>query len=107
MIVVSGRLPQYEIRNRFPDGLIGMIGGVISPLGGYNGVVLSIWGTVRGLDKHDQRSVIQNFNLGMLGATLLAYIVSGTVTLDMWPLFAIWHRPYLSRLSSARAYFSG
>lgn len=89
LMLFSRMLPRLDISSRLPDGLVGMIGGVVSPLGGYNGVVLSIWGSLRGLEKHDQRSVIQNFNLGMLAATMASYLLSGTVTASMWPSFAI------------------
>jgi uncharacterized membrane protein YfcA len=45
--------------------------------------------TLRGWDKDLLRSVIQNFSLLTLVATLISYLVSGMATSDMWPKFAV------------------
>jgi uncharacterized protein len=41
------------------------------------------------MEKHAQRSVVQNFNLTMLAVTMAGYVMTGAVTRDMWPMFAI------------------
>ena len=58
-------------------------------LGGFTGVVPTLWCTLRGFDKHVQRAVIQNFNLAMLSVAFTTYVVNGTVSREMVPLFAI------------------
>ena len=52
-------------------------------------MVPTLWCTLRGFDKDLQRTVVQNFNLAALAATMAVYIASGTVTRDMLPLFAV------------------
>jgi uncharacterized membrane protein YfcA len=52
-------------------------------LGGISGAVPALWCTLRGLDRDTQRSIVQNFNLVALAATLAAMIAAGTVRSDM------------------------
>ena len=58
-------------------------------MGGFTGVVPSLWCTLRGWDKDTARAVLQNFNLAALSATFATYVASGMVTPSMWPLFAV------------------
>jgi uncharacterized membrane protein YfcA len=66
-----------------------MIGGIMSSLGGLAGAVPTLWCSLRGMKKDAQRAVIQNFNLSILGVTMLTYIATGVVTREMLPMFAI------------------
>jgi uncharacterized membrane protein YfcA len=88
-MLVAKDLPRFSLGGRAADALAGTVGGVMGGLGGFTGVVPSLWCTLRGYDKELQRSVIQNFNLAALAATLCAYLVSGAVTTDMLPRFAV------------------
>ena len=58
-------------------------------IGGFTGVVPTLWCTLCGFDKHAQRAVIQNFNLSMLAVTMLTYLGTGMITRDMLPMFAV------------------
>lgn len=58
-------------------------------IGGFTGVIPTLWCTLRRLEKDSQRAIIQNFNLAALAATMLAYILTGSITVDMLPMFAI------------------
>ncbi|KAG1078562.1 hypothetical protein G6F40_016656 [Rhizopus arrhizus] len=58
-------------------------------IGGFTGVIPTLWCTLRGFDRAVQRSVIQNFNLSMLAVTMATYVFTGVVTRDMLPLFAM------------------
>ena len=58
-------------------------------LGGFTGVLPTLWCTLRGLDKDVQRAIIQNFNLAMLLVTFGTYLATGLVTRDALPLLAI------------------
>jgi uncharacterized membrane protein YfcA len=58
-------------------------------IGGFSGVLPSLWITLRGWDKDLQRSVIQNFSLVTLSATLASYVLTGLATPDMWPKLAV------------------
>ena len=88
-MLVAERLPRLRFGGRWADGAIGLLGGVMGGVGGFSGVLPSLWVTLRGWDKELQRGVIQNFSLATLAATLAAYIASGAVTADMGPKFAV------------------
>jgi uncharacterized protein len=83
------RLPRVGVGGRAADLLVGALGGVMGGIGGFSGVLPSLWVTLRGWDKDLQRSVIQNFSLAALSATLAAYVAAGTATPDMLPKFAV------------------
>ncbi|HET9978742.1 MAG TPA: sulfite exporter TauE/SafE family protein [Burkholderiaceae bacterium] len=92
-MLFASRLPRAGIRSptlaRGADALAGVGGGVMGGLGGFTGVVPTLWCTLRGMDKAAQRSVVQNFNLATLAVTMLAYAASGAVTRPMWPLLPL------------------
>jgi uncharacterized protein len=71
------------------DGLVGWIGGVMGGLGGLTGPAPTLWCTLRGWDRDEQRAVFQSFSLTMQVLTLATYVVSGTVTRGMLWIFAI------------------
>jgi len=58
-------------------------------LGGFTGVVPTLWCTVRGFDKDRQRAIIQNFNLAMQVVTFGSYLATGIIEPRMLPLLAI------------------
>lgn len=88
-MLLSDRLPRLTAGGRAADGLVGAVGGVLSGLGGFSGVLPALWCTLRGFDKDLQRSVIQNFNLAVLSATLGSYVLSGAFTAAMLPTLAV------------------
>jgi len=88
MLMVK-RLPTVRAGGRLADGAVGLAGGMMGGIGGFTGVLPSLWCTLRGFDKDAQRAVIQNFNLSMLLVTMGSYLATGIVTREMLPLFAI------------------
>jgi uncharacterized membrane protein YfcA len=88
-MLLSPRLPRIRGGGRWADAAIGLAGGVMGGIGGFSGVLPSLWITLRGWDKELQRSVIQNFSLVALAATLATYMAAGMVTLDMAAKFAV------------------
>ena len=89
LMFFANRLPRITAGSRIGDVLAGVGGGILGGLGGSTGVVPTLWCTLRGFDKEQQRSVIQNFNLATLAVTFLAYLATGIATADMLPLFAV------------------
>lgn len=89
IMLAAPQLPAITFGGRIADGLVGLIGGVMSSLGGLAGAVPTLWCSLRGLKKDDQRAVIQNFNLSVLAITMATYFATGIVTRDMLPMFAI------------------
>jgi uncharacterized membrane protein YfcA len=88
-MLLTHRLPAFTSGGRLADALVGMAGGIMGGIGGFSGVLPSLWCTLRGYDKDVQRGVIQNFSLAALAVTMAAYVGSGAVTADMVPRFAI------------------
>ena len=93
LMLMAGRLPRLRFPNRtterMADGLAGVSGGLMGPLGGFTGALPTLWCTLRGFEKDQQRAVIQNFNLAMLTITMLSYLASGQVTAAMLPSLAV------------------
>ncbi len=88
-MLLAHRLPHLTVGGRWADALVGLGGGMMGGIAGFSGMLPSLWVTLRGWDKDAQRGVIQNFSLAALAATLVAYLISGAFTPDMWPKFAI------------------
>jgi uncharacterized membrane protein YfcA len=92
-MLFASRLPRVALRSaplgRAADALAGVGGGVMGGLGGFTGVIPTLWCTLRGFEKAAQRTVVQNFNLSTLAVTMAAYVASGAVTRPMWPLLPL------------------
>ena len=89
LMYFANRLPRITGAGRLGDALAGMGGGIMGGLGGSTGVIPTLWCTLRGLDKDQQRAVIQNFNLAALAVTFVAYLATGIATREMLPLLAL------------------
>jgi hypothetical protein len=88
LMFFASRLPRVA-GSRAGDALAGVAGGVMGGLGGFTGVVPTLWCTMRGFDKDRQRAIIQNFNLALQVVTFASYIGSGIIEARMLPLLAI------------------
>ena len=82
-------LPRVRWGGRTADAVVGLGGGVMGGIGGFTGVLPTLWCTLRGYEKDAQRSIIQNFNLSMLAVTMAIYLATGIVTREMLPMFAV------------------
>jgi hypothetical protein len=83
------RLPRITRGGRLADGLVGAAGGIMGGIGGFTGVIPTLWCSLRGFEKDLQRNIIQNFNLAALAATMAIYLFTGAVTKAMLPQFAV------------------
>ncbi len=88
-LLLANELPRIRGGGRIADGLAGVGGGILGGLGGYTGVIPTLWTTLRGLPKDEQRAIIQNFNLGIQLVTLGAYLWQGLVTRALLPQLAL------------------
>ncbi|ONG51074.1 permease [Pseudoroseomonas deserti] len=77
------------VANGVANGVAGLAGGFLSGLGGFSGVIPTLWCTLRRMNKDTQRSVIQNFNLAMLSCALAVHAASGSITRAMLPQIGI------------------
>lgn len=78
-------IPTVRSGGRLLDGIAGWFGGVLCGLGGFTGIIPTLWCTLRAWPKDQQRLVIQNFNLIMLAVGMSSYIAAGIVTISMLP----------------------
>ena len=88
-LLLASELPRVRVGGRIADSLAGLGGGILGGLGGYTGVIPTLWTTLRGLPKDEQRAIIQNFNLATLAVTMATYVGTGIVTRDMLPMFLV------------------
>lgn len=88
-MLLAPRMPPVTRGGRLGDAAAGAVGGLMGGIGGFTGVVPALWCTLRAYEKDAQRAVLQNFNLAVLAATMVALVVSGAARADMWPKFAI------------------
>jgi hypothetical protein len=89
LMLLADRLPRVTHGGRIADAIAGAAGGVMGGLGGFTGVVPTLWCTFRGWDKDVQRAVIQNFNLSMLAVTFASYVATGIVNASQLSLLAV------------------
>ncbi|WP_454726056.1 MULTISPECIES: sulfite exporter TauE/SafE family protein [Cupriavidus] len=89
LMLLSAQLPRVRFGGRLADGLAGTAGGIMGGIGGFSGVIPTLWCTLRGLPKDEQRAIIQNFNLATLAVTMATYVGTGIVTRDMVPMFLV------------------
>jgi uncharacterized protein len=88
-MLIAHQLPRITLGGRVADAIVGTLGGIMSGIGGFAGVIPTLWCTLRGFDKDAQRAVIQNFNFSALLVTMVIYISKGFITKTMLPMFAI------------------
>lgn len=88
-MLFARELPRIEGGGRAADAAVGVLGGILSGIGGLPGPPAIIWCTLRGWDKDLQRSVLQSFFLVMHAITFVAYAAGGLLTAEMIPGFLV------------------
>ncbi|WP_442594847.1 sulfite exporter TauE/SafE family protein [Parapusillimonas sp. JC17] len=83
-----GSDPNIARGGRVADGVIGWVGGTMSGFGGLPGAIPTLWCTLRGWPKDQQRTVFQAFNLFMHMLTLTAFAIHGLLTREILEIFA-------------------
>lgn len=81
--------PKVTAGGKSADGAAGFVGGVMGGLGGLCGPAPTLWCTLRGWARDEQRAVFQPFNLSMQVMTMVTYVWGGLITLDTLKQFAI------------------
>lgn len=89
VMLCLARMPRIKRGGRKADGLIGWVGGAMGGFGGLPGPVPTLWCTLRGWPKDQQRNVFQAFNLFMHMLTLAAFTANGMITTEILWLFAL------------------
>jgi uncharacterized membrane protein YfcA len=78
--VLTPRLPTINGGGRSSDAVVGFLGGVLGGLGGFSGVLPTIWTQLRGWPKGTSRGVYQPF---ILLAHLVTLLLLGATALDL------------------------
>jgi hypothetical protein len=89
LMLFIGAVPRVTAGGRLADGGVGLIGGVMGGLGGLNGPAPTLWCSLRGWSRHEQRAVFQTYSLCMQALALAIYAASGLITFQTLRLFAI------------------
>lgn len=88
-MIATASLPAIRRGGRLADAGVGLLGGVMAPLSGFSGLAPALWCTLRGYTKDEHRSVMQNFNLIVLSATLASLVASGRAHAGLLPQMAV------------------
>jgi uncharacterized membrane protein YfcA len=89
IVLFSGRLPRIKAAGRTVNGLVGVVAGTMTGIGGFTGIFPTLWYTLRGFGKQRLRAMIQWFNLTALTTTMAVYVATGITTHEMLPIFAL------------------
>jgi uncharacterized protein len=84
-MLATSKLPKITRGGKPADVFVGLLGGVMAALSGVAGLVVALWGTLRGYGKDEHRAVLQNFNLIVLSATLATHVHGGRLRPAMGP----------------------
>lgn len=87
--VVSPRLHKIDLGGRGADAAVGFIGGVLGGIGGYSGVLPTIWTQLRGWPKEVARGVYQPYVIIMQAITLVGIIWATLDSLGLILLVAV------------------
>ena len=88
-MLATAKLPKVTHGGRFADAIVGLLGGVMAPLSGFSGLAPALWATLRGYSKDEHRAVLQNFNLVVLSATFISFVVAGRARAEHLPQMAV------------------
>ena len=88
-MLATAKLPKVTHGGRFADAIVGLLGGVMAPLSGFSGLAPALWATLRGYTKDEHRAVLQNFNLVVLSATFISFVVAGRARAEHLPQMAV------------------
>jgi uncharacterized membrane protein YfcA len=83
------QLAKVTAGGRLADGGVGVLSGVLGGTTGFGGILPTIWCTVRGWPKDEQRAVFQPTGVAIFLGTALLLGGTGSVTADTVQLFLI------------------
>ncbi len=88
-MLLTARLPKITHGGKLADAGVGLLGGVMAPLSGFSGLAPALWATLRGYTKDEHRAVLQNFNLAVLAATFLSFVLVGRARAEHLPQMGV------------------
>ncbi len=88
LLLGSHNRPPVEWGGRAADAGIGFAGGVLGGVASLSGILPTLWAELRGYGKDERRAIFQGYNFAILGFALVAHILAGVATFEIWPLVA-------------------
>lgn len=73
--LLAPKLPAFTAGGRTADGTIGFIGGILGGIGGYSGVLPTIWTQLRGWSKEAARAVYQPYVIIIQAITVVGILL--------------------------------
>ena len=65
--------------NNFGDMLTGFAGGVLGAVAGLSGALPTIWSSLHGWNKYEQRALLQPFNVTILGTVFICLLSKNSI----------------------------
>jgi uncharacterized protein len=87
--LVRPRVLRVEGDARLADGGVGLLSGVLGGLTGLSGILPTLWCSLRGWSKDEQRAVFQPVGVAIFLGTMLCLGSRGSITPDIVRLFLI------------------
>jgi hypothetical protein len=87
--LVRPQLAKVTAGGRLADGGVGVLSGILGGTTGFGGILPTIWCTLRGWPKDEQRAVFQPTGVAIFLGTALVLGGTGSVTADTMQLFLI------------------
>jgi uncharacterized membrane protein YfcA len=84
-----GNIASIKVDNRFADGAVGIVGGVMGGIAGLSGPAPLIWCQLRGLAKTVQRGLYQPYNAIILGTATGVHALYGRIDGEVGGAFLI------------------
>lgn len=73
--LLAPKLPSFTAGGRAADGTIGFVGGILGGIGGYSGVLPTIWTQLRGWSKEAARAVYQPYVIVIQAITVVGILL--------------------------------
>ena len=73
--------------NNFGDMLTGFAGGVLGSTAGLSGALPTIWSSLHGWNKYEQRALLQPFNVIILGIVFLFLLYKNQFMINFYSRF--------------------
>ena len=78
---LRANLPTLSEPAPMTDKLVGFIGGILGGMAGLSGAIITVWLSMRPYSKNEIRAVLQTFNVGILGLSIIMLALKAAYSL--------------------------
>ena len=86
LTLIGGLKLDLTVKSRFLDAVVGFAGGICGGLASLSGPIATVWCSMKGWTKDEQRGTYQPFNFAMLSFALVSFGFAGFLTLEFFKL---------------------